>query len=116
MVRGMSPLVFCKCDHDPVAGNRWLAKLLGSIHYKGDLTMGKLKPHKGLLKRVKVTAGGRVKFKRAGSSHLNSHMSGSKIRELRQHRTALGTDIQRLERMLHRPLTKSATRRAKHEK
>lgn len=77
--------------------------------------MGKLKPHKGLLKRVKITAGGRVKFKRAGSSHLNSHLTGSQIRALRKKSTALSTDIDRLQRMLHMRLTKSGSRKAKHE-
>lgn len=66
--------------------------------------MPKLKPHKGLLKRIKITAKGKVKWKRAFSSHLNSHMPGSKIMDLRQKRTATPSDIPRLERMLHRRL------------
>lgn len=66
--------------------------------------MSKLKPHKGLLKRVKITATGKVKWKRAYSSHLNSHLSGNKIRSLRGKRVATAGDIPRLERMLHRNL------------
>ena len=32
--------------------------------------MGKMKTHKGLAKRVKVTASGKIKRRRSGSSHL----------------------------------------------
>jgi len=66
--------------------------------------MSKLKPNKGLLKRVKVTGRGKVKYKRTGTSHLNSHMSGKAIRQRRQKRTVKSADIKRLSTMLHRPL------------
>ncbi|HEX7010419.1 MAG TPA: 50S ribosomal protein L35 [Phycisphaeraceae bacterium] len=67
--------------------------------------MPKLKSHKGLLKRVKVTARGKVKFSKAGAGHLLSHKSGDKRRKLRQKAVAKRGDIPRLEKMLHRPLT-----------
>jgi large subunit ribosomal protein L35 len=67
--------------------------------------MPKVKSHKGLLKRVKITARGRVKFKRSCSSHLNSHMSGNKIRQLRGTKLVAPGDIKRVAAMLHRPLT-----------
>jgi large subunit ribosomal protein L35 len=44
----------------------------------------KLKTHKGVKKRFTVTATGKVGHKRCGSSHLNSHKSGNKIRKLRK--------------------------------
>jgi large subunit ribosomal protein L35 len=44
----------------------------------------KAKSHKGIQKRFKVTATGKIKHKRAGSSHLNSHKSGKQIRRLRK--------------------------------
>jgi len=44
----------------------------------------KAKTHKGIKKRFKVTATGKIKHKRAGSSHLNSHKSGKQIRRLRK--------------------------------
>lgn len=44
----------------------------------------KMKTHKGVKKRFKVSATGKVSHKRCGSSHLNSHKSGSKIRRLRK--------------------------------
>ena len=51
-----------------------------------DKTMSKIKAktHKGIKKRFKVTATGKIKHKRAGSSHLNSHKSGKQIRRLRK--------------------------------
>lgn len=47
----------------------------------------KMKTHKGIKKRFKVSATGKVSHKRCGSSHLNSHMSGGKIRRLRRKST-----------------------------
>ncbi len=46
--------------------------------------MPKLKTHKGIKKRFKVSATGKVSHKRCGSSHLMSHKSGSQIRKLRK--------------------------------
>ncbi len=66
--------------------------------------MPKLKPCKGVLKRVKVTATGKVKWKRSGSSHLNSNQNGAQGRALRKKRLAQPGDFPRLERLLCRPL------------
>lgn len=46
--------------------------------------MPKAKTHKGLAKRVKITAGGKVKFRRPGNSHLASHKPGYRVRKLRK--------------------------------
>ena len=43
--------------------------------------MPKQKTHKGLSKRIKITAGGRVRHKRAGGSHL---MSGKNAKRRRR--------------------------------
>ena len=43
----------------------------------------KHKTHKGAKKRVRVTAGGKVKIRRAGAGHLLSHKSGNRRRHLR---------------------------------
>lgn len=67
--------------------------------------MPKHKPHKGLLKRVRITASGKVKVKRSCSSHLNSHMSGKQIRKLRKKQLIKAPDIRRVSKMLHRALT-----------
>lgn len=66
--------------------------------------MSKMKSHKALLKRVRVTGRGKVKFKRAFTGHLRSHKSGDKLRQLRNKRLAKSGDIPRLAAMLHRPL------------
>lgn len=47
----------------------------------------KAKTHKGIKKRFTVSATGKVRHKRCGSSHINSHMSGSKIRRMRKKAT-----------------------------
>jgi large subunit ribosomal protein L35 len=46
--------------------------------------MPKLKTHKGMKKRFKVSANGKVRHKRCGSSHLMSHKSGKQVRRLRK--------------------------------
>ena len=45
--------------------------------------MPKQKVHKGLKKRVKVTANGKVKRKKAGGGHLLSHKSNKTKRSIR---------------------------------
>jgi large subunit ribosomal protein L35 len=49
--------------------------------------MPKLKTHKGMKKRFKISATGKVSHKRCGSSHLNSHKSGKRVRRLRKSTT-----------------------------
>ena len=66
--------------------------------------MPKMKSHKGLLKRIRVTAKGKVKFHRAYAGHLLSHKSGDKKQKLRQTRLAKRGDIAHMKKMLHRPL------------
>ena len=70
--------------------------------------MPKLKTHKGLAKRVRVTGSGKVKFRKANNGHLRSHKTGRKILELRQKSIAKRGDLGRLQKMLHRPLVAEA--------
>ena len=49
--------------------------------------MPKLKTHKGMKKRFKVSANGKVSHKRCGSSHLMSHKNGKQVRRLRKKST-----------------------------
>lgn len=63
--------------------------------------MPKLKSHKGLLKRIKVTGKGRIKHKRRGKSHLNSGLSGKSSRNLNKDGVAHKTVAKKLERVLH---------------
>jgi large subunit ribosomal protein L35 len=61
----------------------------------------KMKTHKGVKKRFKVSANGKVSHKRCGSSHLNSHKSGKQIRRLRKKSIVkIGPEAQRLRRAL----------------
>lgn len=45
--------------------------------------MPKMKTHKGLKKRIRVSARGKVKVKKPGSGHLMSSKSGNRCRHLR---------------------------------
>ncbi len=53
--------------------------------------MPKMKTHKGLKKRVKVTANGKVKYKSRNSGHLMSSKSGNRCRTLRKPCILAGT-------------------------
>lgn len=66
--------------------------------------MPKFKPHKGLLKRIKITARGKIKFKHAASGHLRSGKPGSQLRKLRKPKIAKKGNIPQLEKMLQRHL------------
>jgi large subunit ribosomal protein L35 len=44
--------------------------------------MPKMKGHKGLRKRVKITAGGKVKYKRSGGGHLMSGKNAKRRRRI----------------------------------
>jgi len=66
--------------------------------------MPKMKSHKGLLKRVRVTSKGKVKYKKSFTGHLMSHKSGDDCRRLRKDSYVKKADIGRLEKMLGRPL------------
>ncbi len=60
----------------------------------------KNKPNKGLVKRVKVTATGRIKMRRPGNRHLRSHKSGDLIRSYRRTTLASEPDMMKLRRVL----------------
>lgn len=63
--------------------------------------MPKLKTHKGIKKRFKVSATGKVSHKRCGSSHLMSHKSGKQVRRLRKKSiVAVSADAHRLRRAM----------------
>ncbi len=53
--------------------------------------MPKLKTHKGMKKRFKISATGKVRHKPCGSSHLMSHKNGKKVRRLRKTATLSNT-------------------------
>ena len=63
--------------------------------------MSKLKPNKGLLKRVRITAKGKVKIRRAFGGHLRSHKSGKLMRSYSEPNFVCKSDIKRIGAMLH---------------
>jgi len=46
--------------------------------------MPKMKTHKGVKKRFRATAKGKIKHRRAGTSHLNTRMTQKRTRHLRR--------------------------------
>lgn len=66
--------------------------------------MPKNKPHKGLLKRIRVTKTGKVRHRSAFHSHLSSHKSGKRLRQLRADRNISNPEIKRAEKLLFRRL------------
>ena len=57
---------------------------VGFAERKGGLTMPKMKTHKGIKKRVRVTAKGKIRYKRANAGHLMSGKSGNRCRAMRR--------------------------------
>ena len=69
---------------------------------RNDGNMPKLKTHKGIKKRFKVSANGKVKHKRCGSSHLMSHKSGKQVRRLRKKSIlAVSKESKKMRRAIH---------------
>lgn len=66
--------------------------------------MPKNKTHKGLVRRIRITAGGKVKHKRSGSSHRMWSMNGKKVRSLAQPLFVSRSVAKKLSKMLHRNL------------
>lgn len=62
--------------------------------------MPKVKTHKGLAKRVKVTASGKVKHARPFKSHLMSTKNGKRCRQLRKKALITGTQARTIQRLL----------------
>lgn len=66
--------------------------------------MASNKPHKGVLKRMRITKTGKVKHKSANSKHLKSSKSPNRLRRLRKDRYLLSTETKALEQLLFRRL------------
>jgi large subunit ribosomal protein L35 len=62
--------------------------------------MPKMKTHKGVAKRFKVTANKKVKCRPAGTSHLASRMSQKRKRNLRGSQTISGVEARRIREVL----------------
>ena len=59
-----------------------------------------MKTHKGLKKRVKITARGKVRFKRSFGSHLMSDKTGKQVRRQRKPCFLSGVMAARIRRAL----------------
>jgi large subunit ribosomal protein L35 len=62
--------------------------------------MPKLKSHRGLAKRVKVTAKGKIKRAKAYHSHLLSSKSPKEKRRLSQSDTVHSADVKRIKSLV----------------
>ena len=62
--------------------------------------MPKIKTHKGLAKRVKVTKSGKLKRMKAFRSHLMSSKTGKRVRHLRRSDAVSPEETRKLRRML----------------
>ncbi len=62
--------------------------------------MPKMKTHKGVKKRVTVTARGKLKYKSSNAGHLMSTKSGDRIRRLRRSHYVSGPVAERMKLML----------------
>ena len=66
--------------------------------------MPKNKPHKGLLKRIRITKTGKVRHNKAGYKHLRSHKSPDRLRRLRKGSVMSSADTRRMSKLLFRRL------------
>ena len=73
--------------------------------------MPKNKPNKGLLKRIRITKSGRVKFGRAGGRHKRSHKTGKLLRSYRKNTYAPRCEVGRIRAMLFRQVGSGSPRK-----
>lgn len=66
--------------------------------------MPKSKRHKALLKRVRISATGKVRHRSGFHKHLSSHKSGKRLRQLRVDPYASNPEAKRFEKLLFRRL------------
>ena len=65
--------------------------------------MGKFKPHKGLLKRIRITKSGKIKGRVANGSHLRSGKTATRLRDMRKGRYFASKGVlRRVEHLLGR--------------
>ena len=62
--------------------------------------MPKMKPNKGLKKRVKLTKTGKIKRSKARRSHLMTSKNGKRVRHLRRGGQVSSVEMVKIKRML----------------
>ena len=70
--------------------------------------MPKNKPNKGLLKRIRITKSGKIKFRRAFGRHLRSHKNGKTMRSYRKPIYAKAGEVKRVRALLFTKVKSSA--------
>ena len=70
--------------------------------------MPKNKPNKGLLKRIRITKSGKIKFRRAFGRHLRSHKNGKTMRSYRKPIYAKAGEVSRVRALLFTKVKSSA--------
>jgi len=60
----------------------------------------KFKPHKGLLKRLRIGGTGTIRRKQAGKGHLMSSKSGNRRRRLKRTTSIAKVELKKIRRML----------------
>ena len=65
----------------------------------------KPKPCKGILKRARITAKGKIRFSRTGKQKLNGHERGATLQDRRGYVFAGPTRIKKLSQQLHRKVS-----------
>lgn len=103
--------IFCALTRNPfylrrycrLRRGRYTVGLAGIDEFSfEDAAMPKMKTHKGLAKRVKITATGKVRYKKANSGHLMSGKSGGRCRSLRKAAILKSTGLEkRIKQMIH---------------
>ncbi len=62
--------------------------------------MPKQKTHKGLMKRIRISPNGKVKFGRVGKGHLNAHKSRKRKRKLARTGVLHKTECAKITRLM----------------
>jgi len=63
--------------------------------FEDNMPKQKQKTHKGLAKRVKLTARGRIKYRKAGKGHLMSVKSAKHLRRIRRPATVANKALEK---------------------
>jgi large subunit ribosomal protein L35 len=66
----------------------------------GSKTKNKLKTNRGAAKRFKVTASGKVRFRRSHRNHINTKRSSKKVRQCRSQGVLKDCDAKLVSKML----------------
>jgi large subunit ribosomal protein L35 len=75
---------------------------LGYLFFSGLMQMPKMKTHKGIKKRFKLTAKGKLRYKHPGAGHLLSSKNAKRLRRLRAPAVITGVYAEKIKLALGR--------------